>query len=92
MVKYRINLNKADDLHWFEFVALMSDLNKTAFRNIVDLRMLTPQDMKNYSGQQRQKIARQKRKFAIKKTLETKYTDEQIQAIDNFDRLIGKKR
>lgn len=92
MVKYGINLNKADDLHWFEFIALMNDLNKTAFRNIVDLRMLTPKDMKNYSKEQKLEIARQKRKFAIKKSLERVYTDEQIQAIDKFDRLIGKKK
>lgn len=92
MVKYGINLNKADDLHWFEFIALMNDLNKTAFRNIVDLRMLRPQDMKNYSKEQKQEIQRQKRIFAIKKSLEQTLSKEQIQAIDKFDRLIGLKK
>jgi hypothetical protein len=92
MVKYGINLNKSDDLHWFEFIALMNDLNKTAFRNVVDLRMITPNDLKNYSKEQKQEIARQKRKFAIKKSLEQTYTSEQIQAIDKFDRLIGLKK
>ncbi len=91
MVKYGIDLNKSDDLHWFKFIALMNDLNKTAFRNIVDLRMLKPHEMKNYSKEQKQEIMRQKRKFAIKKSLEQTYTDEQIQAINNFNRLIGKK-
>lgn len=91
MVKYRINLNKADDLHFFEFIALMNDLHKTAFRNVVDLRMLKPQDMKNYSKEQKQEILAQKRKFAIKKALEHQYTDEQKRAIDHFDRLAGIK-
>jgi hypothetical protein len=53
-VKYGINLNKNNDLHFFEFIALMNDLNKTAFRNVVDLRMLKPKDMKNYSREQKQ--------------------------------------
>lgn len=92
MVKYGINLNKTDDLHWFEFIALMNDLDKTAFRNIVDLRMIKPNDMKNYSKEQKQEIVRQKRHFAIKKSLEQTFTKEQIQAIDKFDRLVGKKK
>lgn len=89
MVKYGINLNKADDLHWFEFIALMNDLYKTSFRNVVDLRMMKPKDMKNYSSLQKAEILKQKRKFAIKKSLEQTYTSDQIQAIDNFDKLIS---
>ena len=71
---------------------MMNDLNKTAFRNIVDLRMMTQKDMKNYSKEQKQEIARQKRQFAIKKSLEQALTEEQIQEIDKFDRLVGKKK
>ena len=91
MVKYGINLNKTSDLHFFEFIALMNDLNKTAFRNIVDLRMIKTKDLKNYSKEQRREILRQKKKFAIKRVLENKYTEEQKQAIDNFDKLAGIK-
>lgn len=91
MVKYGINLNKTSELHFFEFIALMNDLSKTAFRNVVDLRMIKPKDMKNYSREQKQEILKQKRKFAIKKALENKYTEKQKQAIDNFDKLMGIK-
>lgn len=91
MVKYGINLNRTTDLHFFEFIALMNDLNKTAFRNIVDLRMMKPKDLKNYSKEQKREILRQKKRFAIKKILNNKYTDEQKQAIDNFDKLAGIK-
>ena len=59
----------------------MNDLYKTSFRNVVDLRMLKPKDLKNYSQ-------KQKRKFAIKKVLENHYTDEQKLAIDYFDNLV----
>ena len=89
MVKYGINLNKADNLHFFEFIALMNDLNKTAFRNVVDLRMMKPKDMKNYSREQKQEILELKKKFAIKKVLEKQYTEEQKRAIDHFDKLVG---
>lgn len=91
MVKYGINLNKADDLHFFEFIALMNDLHKTSFRNVVDIRMMGSKDMKNYSREQKQEIIALKRKFAIKKALEQQYTDEQKRAIDHFERLIGLK-
>lgn len=91
MVKYGINLNKADNLHFFEFIALMNDLNKTAFRNVVDLRMMKPKDMKNYSREQKQEILELKKKFAIKKVLEKQYTEEQKRAIDHFDKLVGLK-
>ena len=45
--------------------------------------------MKNYSSLQKAEILKQKRKFAIKKSLEQTYTSDQIQAIDNFDKLIS---
>lgn len=91
MVKYGINLNKSTDLHFFEFISLINDLDKTAFRNIVDLRMLEPKDMKNYSKEQKAEIIKQKKKFAIKKVLDKQYTPEQKQAIDHFEELIKPK-
>lgn len=91
MVKYGINLNKTSDLHFFEFVALINDLDKTAFRNVVDLRMLDQKDMKNYSKEQKAEIIRQKKKFAIKNALEKQYTQEQKQAIDHFEELLNGK-
>lgn len=91
MVKYNINLNKENNLHFFEFIAMMNDLHKTSFRNVVDIRMMSPKDMKNYSREQKQEILALKRKFAIKKALEQHYTDEQKRAIEHFNNLIGTK-
>jgi hypothetical protein len=92
MVKFGINLNKDNSLHWFEFVTLMNDLHKTAFRNVVDLRMMTANDMKGYSAAQKREILRQKQYFAIKKALNTQFTDGQKNRIENFQKLVGNEK
>ncbi len=84
MTKFGINLNKTTDLHFFEFI-----IYKTPFRNVVGLRVIKTKDLKNYSKEQKAEILKQKRKFAIKQVLEKKYTDDQKQAIDYFDNLVG---
>jgi hypothetical protein len=87
MVKYGINLNEKNNLHWFEFIALMNDLRKTAFREVVDIRQMKPKDMKGFSKEQKAEIMRQKKLFKIKKTLDVNsYTQEQIDKIDSFDK------
>lgn len=92
MVKYGINLNKAEDLHWFEFIALMNDLHKTAFRNVIELREMTPKDMKHYSNEQKHEIMKQKKMFAIKHDIKNLYTEEQIKAMEDFDKMVGLKK
>ncbi len=89
IVKFGINFNKTTDLYFFEFISLMNDLHKTSFRNVVDLRMIKTKDLKNYSKEQKAKILKQKQKFVIKQVLEKKYTNDQKQAIDYFDNLVG---
>lgn len=91
MVKYDVNLNKANDLHWFEFISMMNDLDKTAFRNIVDIRAKTEKEIKKYSKDVQAEIRKQQKIFAIEKTLDVKFTDEQTKAIDHFDKLVGLK-
>lgn len=91
MVKFGINLNKNNSLHWFEFIALLNDLHKTSFRNVVDLRMMTAKDMKGYSADQKREILRQKRKFAIKQALNVQLTEEQKSRIEKFNELVGEK-
>ncbi len=88
MVKYGINLNR-DDLHFFEFIALFNDLSKTSFRNVVDLRQMSNKELKKFSKEDRIEILKQKKYFAIKKTLNNNFTEEQTKSIDKFDKLVG---
>lgn len=81
MTKYNINLNKSN-MHFFEFLSLFNDLDKTAFRRIVDLRSMTPKDMKNYSREQRLKINQLKEEFALE--------DDVPQEKTKFDELLEK--
>lgn len=62
-VKYNINLASEKNLHWFEFIYLFNDLNKTAFREIVNIRMMKPSDYKHYSKEAKREIIKQKEKF-----------------------------
>jgi hypothetical protein len=64
MMKYNINLNKSN-MHFFEFLSLFNDLDKTAFKRVVDLRTMTPKEIKSYSREQRQKIYKLKEEFAL---------------------------
>lgn len=91
LVKYGIDLNTSDDLHWFKFIALMNDLSDTAFRNVVDIRSKTDKEIKKYSKDVQAEIRKQQRIFAIEQSLDVKYTPKQIEAIDHFDKLVGKK-
>lgn len=85
-VKYGINLNN-QNIHFFEFISLFNDLQKTSFADVVHIRSMKPKDMKNYSHDDKAQIMHLKRVFAIK----PQYTDKQIQAIENFDELYGEK-
>lgn len=91
LVKYGIDLNVSDDLHWFKFIALLNDLSDTAFRNVVDIRAKTDKEIKKYSKDVQAEIRKQKRIFAIEQALDVKYTPEQNKMIDHFDQLVGKK-
>ena len=86
MVKYGINLNQSN-LHWFEFISLFNDLEKTAFRRVVDLRSLKTKDLKNFSKDQRIEIIKLKNKFSLEKN--NSLTSEQLKAIEHFNKLIG---
>lgn len=89
-VKYNINLATEKNLHWFEFIYLFNDLNKTAFREVVNIRMMKPSEYKHYSKEAIAEIKRQKRKFELNKTnLGNNYTQEQNKVIDEFYNLIG---
>lgn len=64
MLKYGINLNESN-MHFFEFLALFNDLDKTSFRKVVDLRAIKPIDMRNYTKEQKFQIYKLKKKYAL---------------------------
>lgn len=90
-LKYNINLATEKNLHWFEFIYLFNDLAKTAFREVVNIRMIKPSEYKNYSKEARAEIIKQKKKFALRnESSHRALTDEEAKAIENFEKLIGR--
>lgn len=83
-VKYNINLATEKKLHWFEFIYLFNDLSKTAFREIVNIRMMNPSDYKGYSKEVKSEILRQKERFSLNKNIKKKYTEEENKLINEF--------
>ena len=65
------------------------NISKTSFRNVVDLRQMSNKELKKFSKEDRIEILKQKKYFAIKKTLNNKFTEEQTKSIDKFDKLVG---
>ena len=90
VVKYGIDLNVSDDLHWFKFIYLMNDLSDTSFRNVVNVRGMTEKEIKKYSKDVQSEIRKQKRMFAIEQSLDVKFTPAQNKAIDHFESLNSK--
>lgn len=76
MKAYGINLNQVN-MHWFEFCALMADLNDTAFSKVIYYRSVDVSDMK---GKQLATYTRIKEKLK----LPVKYTSEEREAIEKF--------
>ena len=70
-------------MHFFEFLSLFNDLDKTAFKRVVDLRTMTPKEIKSYSREQRQKIYKLKEEFALEDN------NQQQEEKTKFDLLIG---
>lgn len=82
-VKYNINLATEKRLHWFEFIYLFNDLSKTAFREIVNIRMMKPSDYKGYSKEAKAEILRQKAKFSLNNST-PRYTEAEARLINEF--------
>lgn len=76
MKSYGMDLTSVT-MHWFKFVALMSDLSDSAFAEVVGYRSM---DISELKGKQREKYARIKAKFA----LPTRYSAEEKDAINKF--------
>lgn len=83
MMKYGINLNKSN-MHFFEFLPLFNDLDKTAFRRIVDLRRMTSKEIKRYSKEDQETIRKMKQEFALKNKYKNKVQDR----MTKFDKIL----
>lgn len=69
-------------LHWFEFLAMMGDLNGTAFTSVIDIRTT---DESEIDKKKRAEFVRMKKRFA----LSPQYTEEEQAEIDEFMRRLG---
>jgi hypothetical protein len=78
---YEIDLAR-QNLHWFEFVFLLSDLGDCAFTQIIEYRNADISDMK---GKQREAYVKMKKKFALPES----YTTEEKEKIDKFLSQLG---
>lgn len=83
MMKYGINLNKSN-MHFFEFLPLFNDLDKTAFRRVVDLRQMTHKEIKKYSKDDQVTILKMKKEFALK----NKYKGKVEERMTKFDKIL----
>lgn len=88
MAQYRINLNTAD-IHFWEFMFLLSNLEECAFTRVVDIR--TKKITSKMSKEERQAYMDAKRTFRInaevEKTEEDKLAEED--AVNEFRKYLG---
>lgn len=85
---YGINL-QTDNLHFWEFMALLTTLPECAYTRVVDIRSKKPNKM---SKEEKSMYARLKEVYALKQPKAVEYTDEQKQAIDDFDRMMEEQK
>jgi len=86
--KHNVDLSKSD-MHWFQFLALLQEIQGTTLSNVIEWRSLDEQELKNYSPEMRRKLREQQKKFAIKKTLDRHYTPEEQEKIRKFNEALG---
>lgn len=79
---YGIDLAR-QDLHWFQFLQLLRDINGSALTDIMEYRTA---DLSKMQGAQRATYEKMKKKFALPKD----YAPEEQKAIDEFMQLARK--
>lgn len=90
-VKYNLNLSQEKNLHWFEFLYLFNDLSKTAFREIVNIRLMKSSDYKHYSKEAKREIIRQKEKFYSNSRKSNIMSEKEHKLIEEFYSSLSKK-
>lgn len=73
---YAMDISR-EHLHWFQFVALMNDLDGTAFAGVMDIRRMHPSEV---DQKRRAEFVRMKRRFE----LPHQHTEEEQALIDDF--------
>ena len=89
---YGINLNESD-LHWWEFCGLLWNMpqKQSSFLQVVDMRR--KEIRKNMSKEEKAFIKEAKAVYALKQPkTEKKYTPEESEKIDDFDRMMKERR
>lgn len=86
---YGINLN-ADKLHFWEFMGLLTTLPECAYTRVVDIRV--KKITSKMEKEERKAYTELKKVYAIEQSKEAEYTDEQNQAIDDFDRMMEEQK
>ncbi len=77
-------------MHFWEFMALLTTLQECAYTRVADIR-----DKKitgKMGKEERETYERLKRIYALKQSKTVEYTDEQKQAIDEYDRMIEEQK
>lgn len=86
---YGINL-QTDSLHFWEFMGLLTNLPECAYTRVVDIR--AKKITNKMSKEEKSMYARLKEVYALKQSKTVEYTDEQKQAIDDFDRMMEEQK
>ena len=81
MSKFGIDLCNTK-MHFFKFLSLMGELNKTTLSDVANLRGMTSKDIKRYSDEDRRKIRKLQSDYSLD---DNQLSDEQEEAIKKFD-------
>ena len=85
---YNINLN-TDKLHYWEFMGLLTTFPDCAFTKVIDIR--AKEITNKMSAEERSAYKKLKERYALKQRT-VMYTDEEIQAIDEYDRMMMEQK
>lgn len=86
---YGINLH-TDALHFWEFMALLTTLPECAYTRVIDIRSKKLDG--KMSKEERNTYIKLKAIYELKQTKAAEYTDEQKQAIDEYDAMIEEQK
>lgn len=86
---YGINLN-TDSLHFWEFMGLLSTLPECAYTRVIDIR--AKKITSKMGTDEKKAYAELKKVYALDQPNEVEYTDNQKEAIDEFDRMMEEQK
>lgn len=86
---YGIDL-KTQPMHYWEFMGLLSNLPECAFTRVIDIRSKVIDG--KMSNQEKEAYKKLKEVYSLDQKKEVDYTDEQKQAIDDFDRMMEEQK